>query len=138
MATTEEIRQQLREFAMKLISEQSPREGQPGVPLFTLLEDAAVAIGDAFTEELIEQELSRHCEHGCDCPQCGQRGLRKGERERSVQTRRGKVKFTEPELYCPRCRRAFFPSIGSDGSGRGLRLQPERVAEDRLLEHEGT
>ncbi len=138
MATTEEIRQQLREFAMKLISEQSPREGQPGVPLFTLLEDAAVAIGDAFTEELIEQELSRHCEDGCDCPQCGQRGLRKGERERSVQTRRGKVKFTEPVLYCPRCRRDFFPSIGSDGSGRGLRLQPERVAEDRLLEHEGT
>ena len=138
MATAEELRAQVWEFARKLVAEQSPREGQPGIPLFTVLEDAAIAIGDAVTEELIEQELARHAEHGCDCPQCGQRGLRKGERERLVQTRRGKVKFTEPEFYCPRCRRAFFPSFGSDGPGCRLRLQPERMAEDGLRGYEGT
>ena len=120
MATTEEIRQQVREFARKLMSEQGPRKGQPGVSLFTVLEDAAIAVGDAVTEELIEQELALHAEHGCDCPQCGQRGLRKGERARVIQTRRGEVKFTEPELYCPRCRRAFFPSLGKAGPGRGI------------------
>ena len=120
MATTEEIRGQVRDFARKLRAEQGPREERPGVPLFTILEDAAIAVGDAVTEELIEQELALHAEHGCDCPKCGQPGLRKGEREREVQTRRGKVKFTEPEFYCPRCRRAFFPSLGSDGAGRRL------------------
>ena len=120
MATAEEIRQQVREFAKKLMAEQGPRKGLPGVPLFTVLEDAAIAVGDAVTEELIEQELTLQAEHGCDCPQCGQRGLRKRERERVLQTRRGEVKFTEPEFYCPGCRRAFFPSLGSAGPGCGL------------------
>lgn len=120
MASTEEIRQQVREFARKLMAEQSPHERQPGVPLFTVLEDAAITIGDAVTQELIEQELAVHGEPGCDCPQCGQRGQRKGERERPVQTRRGQVKFTEPVFYCPLCRRDFFPSVGSDGAGRRL------------------
>lgn len=54
MATTEEIRQQVHEFARKLMLEQGPRKGQPGVPLFTVLEDAAVVVGDTVTEELIE------------------------------------------------------------------------------------
>ena len=138
MATTEEIRAQIQELVKSLVGQECSRERQAGVPLFTVLEDAAIAIGDAVTQELIEQELARHTEHTCDCPECGKPGLRKGKRERDVQTRRGKVKFTEPEFYCPHCRRAFFPSLGSDGSGRRLRLQPERVAEDRLLEHEGT
>src|SRR5687768_13567610 len=105
MATTEEIREQVREIALKLMAQQSPQERQPGVPLFTVLEDAAISIGDAVTQELLERELVVHGEHGCDCPQCGQRGQRKGERERPVQTRRGEVKFTEPVFYCPRCRR---------------------------------
>jgi hypothetical protein len=90
------------------------------VPLFTTLEDAAIAVGDAITKELVELVLARQAEQSHECPQCGQRGLQKGERERVIQTRRGEVKFTEPEFYCPRCRRAFFPSLGSSGSGCGL------------------
>jgi penicillin-binding protein 1A len=42
-------------------------------------------------------------------------------RERTVQTRRGlDVPLSEAECYCPGCRRAFFPSVETAGSGRGL------------------
>lgn len=118
MATAAEIRSRVREFARELVAEQGRPEAGAGLALFTVLEDAAVAVGDALAGEIIEQELARSSEHGHDCPRCRQRGLRKGERERIIQTRRGEVKFAEPEFYCPRCRRAFFPSVGGVGLGR--------------------
>lgn len=120
MATSTELRERTREFVSELMAEQAAPEARPGVPLFTVLEDSAIAVGDAIVEQIMEQELARHAEQSHECPQCGQQGLRKGARERVIQTRRGEVKFTEPEFYCPRCRRAFFPSLGSVGPGCGL------------------
>jgi uncharacterized protein YbaR (Trm112 family) len=34
---------------------------------------------------------------------------------REVLSKRGEVAWDEPALYCPRCRRAFFPSIQEPG-----------------------
>lgn len=115
-----ELRERIQQLAQLLIAEQAGPQKREGVPLFTTLEDAAIAIGDAITKEVVEQELARLQEQNHECPKCGGGGLRKGARERVIQTRRGEVKFTEPEFYCPRCRRAFFPSVGSVGLGRGL------------------
>jgi hypothetical protein len=121
MATSAELRERIREIAGELMAEQAASAAGAGWPLFTVLEDAAIAVGDAIMQEIVELELARHAaEQNHECPQCGQRGSRKKERQRVIQTRRGEVKFTEPEFYCPRCRRAFFPSLGSTGSGRGL------------------
>jgi hypothetical protein len=118
MATATEIRRRMRELAQELLRlEQETAESRPEVARFTVLEDAAVAVGDAITAEIMERELSLEAECRGDCPGCGQRGLKKGERQRVLQTRRGEVKFAEPEFYCPRCRRAFFPSFVSDGFG---------------------
>ena len=119
-ATELELRERIQELARLLLAEQAAPVKREGVPLFTTLEDAAIAIGDALTKEVVERELARQSEHTAECPQCGGGGLRRGARERVIQTRRGEVKFTEPEFYCPQCRRAFFPSVGSVGVGRGL------------------
>jgi hypothetical protein len=55
------------------------------------------------------------------CPRCGFEGKRIKQRERRLQSRRGlDVPLSEQECYCPGCRRAFFPSVQSSGSGRGL------------------
>jgi hypothetical protein len=55
------------------------------------------------------------------CPHCGFAGQRIKQRDRTVQTRHGlEVPLSEQECYCPGCRRAFFPSVQSFGSGRGL------------------
>jgi hypothetical protein len=122
MATATELQERIRAMVREWVAEQAPPEARPGVPLFTVLEDSAIAMGDAIMQEVMEEELARLAEQSSECPQCGQRGLKKGERRRVIQARRGKVEFTEPEFYCPRCRRAFFPSLGSAEPGRGLRL----------------
>lgn len=85
--------------------------------LFERLEDAAVAVGDAVTREVLQQELAAQPEADCHCPTCGEAGLRKKERLRSIQTRRGLVDVTEIECYCRRCRRSFFPSVQGAGTG---------------------
>jgi hypothetical protein len=36
-----------------------------------------------------------------------------------VQTRAGTAVWFEPEGYCPRCRRAFFPSVPKPGDRPG-------------------
>lgn len=117
MATAAEIRERIRELARELAAVER-KDGVVREASFAELEEAAVAAGDAIGVEILEQELA--CASTCDgeCPTCGRRGLRKGEHERVIHTRRGEVKFAEPEFYCPGCRRAFFPSVGSAGTGR--------------------
>lgn len=119
-ATELELRERIQELAQLLIAEKAGSQECEEVPLFTRLENEAIAIGDAITKELVEQQLALLREQSHQCPKCRGDGLHKGDRERVIQTRRGEVKFTEPEFYCPRCRRAFFPSVGNAGPGRGL------------------
>lgn len=88
--------------------------------LFAAWEDAAVAAGDAFAQEVLHQQLAAQPQAECHCPTCGESGLRKGERERTIETRRGPVEVTEIECYCRRCRRSFFPSVAGLGAGAGL------------------
>ncbi len=45
------------------------------------------------------------------CPKCGWDAVPKEEAEpRILLTRAGEAEWSEPETYCPHCRRAFFPS----------------------------
>lgn len=113
--TIDELRQGMR----ALVTEYCEGQGEPtapeGVCLATIIEEAATALGDEVTQELMSRQLTAVAGEQQECPVCGQQFLRKGERERTLQSRRGKVKFTEPELYCKTCRRAFFPSLGGFG-----------------------
>jgi hypothetical protein len=85
--------------------------------LATVLEDRAMVVGDTITRELLSSQLSAMPPDQHVCPTCGARGLNKGQRLRTLQTRRGEAEFTEPELYCKKCRRSFFPSVGGIGAG---------------------
>jgi hypothetical protein len=44
-------------------------------------------------------------------------GRWKGERKRRIETRRGPIHVSEPEYFCNRCRRSFFPADASVGDG---------------------
>jgi hypothetical protein len=122
MANLAELRSRLSVVVREFLAEEgllrSPAE--PGECLFSALEGAAALVGDAVTREVLEQELAAGGEPDCHCPTCGTIGLRKGERRRSIQTRRGPVPVTEIECYCRPCRRSFFPSVPSAGTGAGL------------------
>jgi len=122
MADLNQLRSRLRVVVREFLAEEGLLRSQVGPEqcLFGALEEMAVEVGDALTREVLEQELATPVSTDCHCPQCGQEGLRKGERQRSIQTRRGPVDVTEVECYCRPCRRSFFPSVPSPGAGCGV------------------
>ena len=125
MATTvqfqERIRRAVREAVKKVLAEGDLPEAVEGEARFTTIETLALAAGDAVSLEVFEQQLAESGMGPPHCPRCGFEGERIKQRDRTLQTRRGlDVPCSEPECYCPGCRRAFFPSLPSSGSGRGL------------------
>jgi hypothetical protein len=50
-----------------------------------------------------------------DCPCCGGPLDRRPPEPRALQARPGAITWEEPAPYCPRCRRAFFPSVQEPG-----------------------
>lgn len=119
MATAAEIRKRIGELARELVAVER-KDGAVREASFAELEEAAVVVGDIVGVEMLAQELACASERDSKCPTCSRQGLRKGERERVIHTRRGDVNFVEPEFYCPGCRRAFFPSVGGARAGRGV------------------
>ncbi len=125
MATNEQFQERLRravrEAVRKCLAEGDLPEAQEGEVGFTTIETLALAAGDAVSLEVFEQQLAESGLGPPHCPCCGFEGKRMKQRDRTVQTRRGlEVPLSEQECYCPGCRRAFFPSLPSSGSGRGL------------------
>lgn len=122
MADRNQLRARLAVVVREFLAEEGllvpPGEGTSS--RFDALEEAAIEVGDALTRELLEQELAAEAAVECRCPTCGEAGLRKQERQRSIVTRRGPVPVTEIECYCRRCRRSFFPSVPGAGTGAGL------------------
>lgn len=125
MATIEQFQERLRravrEAMQKCLAEGDLPEAEQGEARFTTIETLALAAGDAISLEVFEQQLAESGMGPPHCPRCGFEGKRIKQRERTVQTRRGLgVPLSEQECYCPGCRRAFFPSVQSSRSGRGL------------------
>jgi hypothetical protein len=125
MATIEQfqerVRRAVREALQKVLAEGDVPEAEEGEARFTTIESLALVAGDAVSLEVFEQQLAESGMGPPHCPRCGFEGKRIKQRERTVQTRRGlDVPLSEQECYCPGCRRAFFPSVQSPGSGRGL------------------
>lgn len=61
---------------------------------------------------LAEAQAARLKEHTGDehaCPHCG-RVCRTAPQPRRLSTLDGEVEFAEPKCFCPKCRKAFFPS----------------------------
>lgn len=86
------------------------------------LEEIVVTIRDSLSKKMLEQATKRQAatsverpEEFRNCPQCGG-PTRKGDPEpRIVETRGGEIEWQEPKEHCPRCRRAFFPSVERTG-----------------------
>jgi hypothetical protein len=117
----ERLRLAVREALQKVLTEGYLPEATEGEAHFTTIETLALAAGDAVSLEVFEQQLAESGMGPPHCPHCGFEGKRIKQRDRTVQTRRGlDVPLKEQECYCPGCRRAFFPSVQSSRSGRGL------------------
>lgn len=81
------------------------------------IEATMIRIGNQVALEVAAQMLARHTEDAperCSCPDCNHDAPRVGEEERILVTQRGSVTIREAKYRCPKCRRHFFPSVGSD------------------------
>ena len=116
MASSSELTRRIEEFARQLSEEFGEVDAAEGVCWLEALENRAVEVGDAVSAALIARQSGKRpsIDEEEACPQCGKRGHAVGDRERELISRRGAVTITDPEYYCPCCRKAFFPADGSD------------------------
>ena len=84
------------------------------------IEDTILAIRQVLSEKMLDDALQRQAntaeqrpaDFQC-CPKCGkevQKEPDKGDSPRVLQTKAGEAQWQEPETYCRKCRRSFFPS----------------------------
>jgi hypothetical protein len=115
MATTPEIKERIRAFVCELSEELGEVDDRDALSLLDAVETQAVEIGDAVHAELVKQwSGQRPTADETICPECGQPAVYRGRRERELIGRRGPVTITEPEYFCPCCRKAFFPADPRD------------------------
>jgi hypothetical protein len=120
----EALRPYLEGVAKKLCHDLFGPQGLPWGTTLTELEDIALQTRAIFTEKLLAlsleqqaatapQERPAECQA---CPSCEQ-ALHEPEtpQPRTVETRAGQAVWSEPQAYCTRCRRAFFPSEQESG-----------------------
>ena len=114
---TEQVRAYVEGVAKNLVDKLYGPDGPPwGTPL-TDIEDLLLEVREVLTEQMLDLTLARQAQSLPQqsqaqrlCPSCRQPLPCPDANPRIVQTRVGAAEWTEPEGYCPRCRRAFFPS----------------------------
>jgi len=115
----EAFRPYLEGVAKKIADELWGPHGPAWGTTLTAMEDVALAARSILSQKLLELGLGRQAAaHPAQrppdtqaCPDC-QRPFAdpQGPVPRTLQTRAGDVSWPEPQEYCSRCRRAFFPS----------------------------
>jgi hypothetical protein len=102
-------------------------------PHYSQIEEAAHRLARQLScriQERAAREVAAREGTTADCPACG-RSCELGHQTRTVQSIDGPIELLELSGFCPRCRRAFFPSAGSVGPGQsGVDALPG--AADRL------
>jgi hypothetical protein len=113
------LRPTLQAAAKNLLFHLYGEDGLPWGVSFADLEELALRLGHTLATELLRQSLARQAAasppQADACPTCGG-PLDAAEAEpRTVATRAGEVAWQEPQRYCGRCRKAFFPSVALPG-----------------------
>jgi len=115
----EEVRPYVEGVAKNLIDKLYGPDGPTEGTKLTEIEDLFVAIRDVLGERLLSDALARQAAAQARgptaCPGCRQPRACPDTHERIVATRAGEACWAEPEGYCDRCRRSFFPSVQEPG-----------------------
>lgn len=114
----ETVRPYLEGVAKNLVDRIYGPHGPAWGTTLTQIEDLAVSIREVLTEQLLAEALARQAaDEGPrpaafrDCPSCRGPTEPREPEPRIVTTRAGDAEWSEPHAHCPRCRRAFFPSV---------------------------
>ena len=114
----EEVRPYVEGVAKNLIDKLYGPEGPAWGTKLTEIEDLLLAIRAVHTEKMLADALARQAaaqprgpSAARTCPGCQQPLSCPDSNERLLDTRVGAAEWAEPEGYCDRCRRSFFPSV---------------------------
>ena len=121
-AKVEEVRPYVEGVAKNLIDKLYGPDGPAWGTQLTEIEDLFVAIRELLSAQMLADALARQAAAQAEgptayrtCPGCQQPLVCADTNERIVRTRAGEAEWAEPEGYCDRCRRSFFPSIQEPG-----------------------
>ena len=114
----EEVRAYVEGVAKNLVEKLYGSKGPAWGTQLTEIEDVLLDVREILTEKMLDLTLARQAAVGDErpaafrtCPGCHEALPCDDANLRVVQTRAGEAEWSEPEGYCPRCRRAFFPSV---------------------------
>ena len=147
-APAEPVRPYLEGVAKSLVDRLYGPEGPAWGTKLTEIETTLEAVRQVLCESMLDQALQRQADaadarptpYRC-CPKCGKevelRAKEEDDALRVLHTKMGTGQWFEPEMYCRKCRRSFFPSddesgdrsVGPESGNGGLR------AEDRIAGH---
>jgi hypothetical protein len=113
-----DVRFYLQGVAKSLVDRLFGPEGPPLGTTLTSLEKTIESVRTALSEQMLALALSRQAdtylstppESTC-CPSCQQPTEARDPEPRIVSTDVGRAEWFEPQRYCNKCRRAFFPSV---------------------------
>lgn len=110
-----------KNLADKLYGPDGPAWGTKLSAIEALCLDVREVLCEKFLDLALERQAAAHGQQTQPqyrlCPSC-QRPLdwdKEQTQERIVETEAGEAEWSEPEGYCRRCRRSFFPSIAESG-----------------------
>jgi hypothetical protein len=116
----EELRPYVEGVAKNLVDKLYGPDGPAWGTKLTEIEDVLLEIREVLTEKMLDltlgqQAASERPEPYRTCPGCHQPLACEEDNPRILRTRAGEAQWQEPEGYCRRCRRAFFPSVPQPG-----------------------
>lgn len=118
-ARAERRKELLNELAELLVEEQVEEGLFLGTPHFSVIETAAVNLGNQLSRNAQERaagEIAAGCNSTAPCPVC-ESACEVAAKKREVSSTSGVLKMVESVAYCRQCRRSFFPSASGDGNG---------------------
>jgi hypothetical protein len=121
-AKVEEVRPYVEGVAKNLVEKLYGPEGPAWGTKLTEIEDLFLEIREVLTEKMLELSLAQQAAAANagsgsqrTCPGCQAVLPCADSNPRILQTRAGEAEWAEPEGYCDRCRRSFFPSVQESG-----------------------
>ncbi|HLZ72540.1 MAG TPA: hypothetical protein VKV26_21755 [Dehalococcoidia bacterium] len=118
----EKVQPYLEGVAKNLIDKLYGPDGPGWGTKLSDIEELFVTLRTALSEAMLAEALTRQATaHAAGpaparlCPSCQQPLDCTGRNQRLLETDAGEAVWAEPEGYCDRCRRSFFPSIQKPG-----------------------